>query len=405
MKRHATSLLARWLVAGLCAGGSVVSHQPTDADKTLVEFRAHVVDGSIAGGYAVLVRDINNDRKPDIVGVSLRSPELAWYENPSWARHVMVDGMSSIVNVAANDLDGDGVPEIAMQSGFAMVADRSEGLVWLLRHDRDPAAKWKAERIDAFTTSHHIVWADIDGDGKKELINAPLIGPKSLAPTYDQDRAPIFWYRPGSWKRETVTDAVPGILHRVRPVSWDGTAREQLLAASFDGITLYRSSGAGATMTWASTRLSRGHADDKAPRLGASDVAVGRIAGRRMLASVEPWHGTEVVAYTESSPGEWQRRVLFSGLVEGHEIALADFDGDGHDDIVAGDRSPRGATVHVLYAPADPGGAWIHQTLDAGKMAASGCVTADLNTDRRADIVCIGSSTANLVWYENAGRR
>jgi hypothetical protein len=36
-------------------------------------------------------------------------------------------------------------------------------------------------------------------------------------------------------------------------------------------------------------------------------------------------------------------------------------------------------------------------------MAASGCVVADLNGDKRIDIVCIGSSTANLKWYENLG--
>ena len=41
--------------------------------------------------------------------------------------------------------------------------------------------------------------------------------------------------------------------------------------------------------------------------------------------------------------------------------------------------------------------------LDEGKMSASGCVVADLNRDKRVDIICIGSSTANLKWYENAG--
>ena len=54
----------------------------------------------------------------------------------------------------------------------------------------------EVEKIDAFPTSHHIAWADLDGDGKKELINAPLIGEKSVAPTYDQDKASVFWYSP-----------------------------------------------------------------------------------------------------------------------------------------------------------------------------------------------------------------
>src|SRR5262249_18388729 len=90
-------------------------------------------------------------------------------------------------------------------------------------------------------------------------------------------------------------------------------------------------------------------------------------------------------------------------MVEGHEVAVADLNGDGRDDIVAGDRSAKGAAVHVMYAPEDPGGQWHHQVLDQGGMAASGCVAADLNNDRRPDILCIGSSTGNIKWYENLG--
>ena len=31
--------------------------------------------------------------------------ELAWYENPSWERHVMIQDMSGLVNMAAHDID------------------------------------------------------------------------------------------------------------------------------------------------------------------------------------------------------------------------------------------------------------------------------------------------------------
>jgi len=36
-------------------------------------------------------------------------------------------------------------------------------------------------------------------------------------------------------------------------------------------------------------------------------------------------------------------------------------------------------------------------------MAGSGCAAADINGDRRPDLVCIGNSTANIKWYENLG--
>lgn len=388
----------RALIAALLVG-----IRPVTGATTPAAFRPHVIDAKIPGGYAVLTVDLTKDGRPDVVAVSLRAGELAWYENPSWDRHVMVAGVSAIVNVAAADLDADGIPEVAFESGFAMVPAKSEGLVWLARHQGDPRRPWKAEQIDRFSTSHHIVWADLDGDGSRELVNGPLIGPAGAAPSYDQDTVPLFWYGPPAWSRRTIADRISGILHRVRPVRWDGDRREELLTASFEGITLYRSTGSAPALAWTATRLAAGHRD-KAPRLGSSDVAVGSLGGVRFLASVEPWHGNEVVVYTQDRSGAWARRVLFDALVEGHEVAVADFNSDGRDDIVAGDRSGKGATVHVFYAPEAGDGDWHHQTLDAGEMAASGCVADDLNRDGRPDIVCIGASTANLKWYENLGR-
>jgi hypothetical protein len=367
-----------------------------------VQFRAHDVESKFPGGYAVGVVDVNKDGKLDVIGVSQRVQEVAWYENPTWERHVMVDGMAGVVNFAAADIDGDGIPEVAFENAFAMQPANSEGLVWVLRHDGDPKQRWKAQQIDKFPTSHHIVWADVDGDGKKELINAPLVGAKSAAPTYDQDKAPLFFYRATDWKRQVITSDVSGIIHRVRPVAWDGNRRDQLLVTSFDGITLWRASGRGADLKWESQLLSPGHTTDKAPKLGASDVAVGKQSGKRFLASVEPWHGNEIVVYADRS-GKWERRVIFSGMTEGHEVAVADLNGDGRDDVVAGDRNAKSPGVHVMYAPADPAGEWRHEVLDQGTMAASGCVVADLNADKRIDIVCIGSSSANLKWYENTG--
>jgi hypothetical protein len=34
----------------------------------------------------------------------------------------------------------------------------------------------------------------------------------------------------------------------------------------------------------------------------------------------------------------------------------------------------------------------------------TGCASADINGDKRPDIVCIGASTGNIKWYENMGR-
>ena len=253
------------------AAGSLRGAAPANP----VEFSPHDIDANFRGGYSVSAADFNKDGKIDVVANSLQAQELAWYENPSWERHVIVGGTQQIVNQAMNDTDGDGIPEVAFQSSFAMQPANSAGLNWIAHSAGDPRQPWKAQKIDQFPTSHHLAWADLDGDGKKELLNAPLLGEKSVAPTYDQDQASVFWYSPKDWKRHVVTAEIPGIIHRVRPVMWDGNKREQFLVSSFEGIALYRSSGSGDAMKFEKQLLSPGHVE-KAPRLGASDAGVGR---------------------------------------------------------------------------------------------------------------------------------
>jgi hypothetical protein len=372
-----------------------------------VDFVAHDVDANFRGGYSVSVADFNKDGKPDVIANSLAVAELAWYENPTWERHVIAPETQQIVNQAMADIDGDGIPEVAFQSSFAMQPANSAGLNWIARHNGDPRQPWKVEKIDQFPTSHHVAWADLDGDGKKELLNAPLLGETSAAPTYDQDKASIFWYSPKDWKRHVVTTTIPGIIHRVRPVAWDGNKREQFLVASFEGVVLYRAVGSGDAMTFEKQVLSAGHVE-KAPRLGASDAGVGKQDGKRFFASVEPWHGNEVVIYTEKG-GTWDRRVIFDKVSSGHEIAVVDLNGDGRDDVVANDNSrvteqnPKGTPgVHVFYAPADPAtGEWQYRRIE-DKAAMNSCVAADVNGDHRPDLVCTGAGGV-IRWYENKG--
>ena len=400
MKPKSFTLAAAMMAA---AGPLCVAQSLSSAP---VRFQAHDI-ARIRGGYAVAVADFNNDGRLDVMANSLSVPEVAWLENPAWERHVIVSGMPGIVNQAIADLDGDGIPEVAFQSAFAMVAANSEGLNWIARSQGDPRREWKTEQIDAFQTSHHVAWADLDGDGKLELINAPLIGPGSLGPTYDQDKASVFWYGQDGWRRHTIADDIPGIIHRVRPVRWDPGSRDQFLLAGFEGITLYRATGTGDAMTFRKELISQGHVE-AAPRLGASDVGVGTSNGRRIVASVEPWHGNEVVVYTESG-GTWQRRVIFDQVGRGHEIAVGDLNGDGRADIVANDnsrasRNNPNATpgVHVFFSPEDPAtGQWTYLRIES-EVAMNSCVIGDMNQDGRPDIVCTGAG-GMIRWYENLG--
>jgi hypothetical protein len=362
-----------------------------------VRFAGHTVATGLKGGYQVIAADINGDGRLDLVALASGMPELVWYENPGWERHVIVGGRKGMINVAAWDTDGDGIPELALAEGFSMNAAQSEGRVSLLEHNGDPRQQWKIREIDRLATSHRLRWADFEGKGRKVLVNAPLTGARARAPEY-RDRIPIVFYRPGEWTRQPIDSETQGVLHGIYVADWDGRKRDVLLAASFEGIHIYRPARHGA---FKRERLTAG--DPAAwPASGSSDVAVGRLGKERYLAAIEPWHGNEVTVYARHG-GEWRRNVIDTSLVDGHTAWTGDFDGDGRDEVVAGFRGP-GRSVYIYRAEEKAGGKWTRQTLDDGGIAAAACAVADLNGDGRLDVACIGSATANLKWYENLGK-
>jgi len=356
-------------------------------------FAEHTIATGLKGGYQVVVADLNHDGKPDLIALASGMPELVWYENPTWERHVIAGGFSRMINCAAWDTDGDGIPEIVLASGFANEAKNSIGIVSLLHSDGDPRRLWKVTEIDRLTTSHRLRWADIFGNGKKVLVNAPLTGARAEAPDY-RDHAPLVFYRPGEWKRETIGSENGGVVHGIFIVDWDGDGREDILTASFVGIDLYK---LGMDGRWRRTEIAEGD-PSLWPKGGSSDIAVGRLGGKRYLASIEPWHGNQVVLYRQGK--EWRRRVIDASIMDGHTIWTADLNGDGNDEIIAGFRGGSHG-VNVYYADDATGEHWSKHVLDDGGMAAAACAVADLNGDGRMDIACIGSATANLKWYEN----
>ena len=390
MMRHARPLTMIALVGAAMAASAWVS--PT-RNRLAIQFVAHPIDSGLTGGYQVIVADMNHDGKPDILAIATGMSRVQWYENPGWQRHVIATGLTAPINAAVADLDGDGTPEVALAHAFSTVYKSSVGIVSILTHAADLNAPWSRRDIDSVPTSHRVRFADFDASGRPVLINAPLIGPQSLAPEY-RDHVPILMYRPGAWKREVITNDEQGVVHGILPAVLDGGPRESLLSASFLGVFAHRYENG----QWTRSQLVAG--DPSAwPKSGSSDVIVGRMTGERFLATIEPWHGNNVVVYRLRN-GAWIRHVIDEAIADGHTIVVGDFDGDGRDEIVVGERA--GKKSVYLYALTNAAtDTWSKRTIDDGTMAAAGCAVADLNSDRKPDVVCIGTATANLKWYEN----
>lgn len=171
-----------------------------------IRFRGQEIRKDFGIGYAVLLTDMNQDHKADIVAIN--PTQAVWFENPSWEKHVVLDGATKRDNVciAAHDIDGDGHVDLAVGADWKPTNTTSGGtLQWIGRSPADPNGLWKLTPIAEEPTLHRIRWGDVDGDGKPELMVVPLHGRETKGPAWEGKGARILVFRvPRDPAREAV---------------------------------------------------------------------------------------------------------------------------------------------------------------------------------------------------------
>ena len=387
-------LIALFIFLAACTGKS---GQKKERDLfAFPDFEPHLID-SPENPYQVKVCDINQDGLPDVIGLSTEPTLLAWYENPTWEKHVITEKTVNNIDVAARDITGDGFPDLALASNFKLSETFRDGQVQWLKNPGITGGNWEVHDIAVSPMAHRVLWADIDGDGQVELINAPIVGKGDAPPHYDIPPG-LYWYTvpedPTSPWKEGLIDADLTLVHGITVVDWNDDGRDDLLTASREGIHLFRYQSEG---KWNREKLHEGHKDTMT-RSGSSDITVGRMYGKKFLACIDPWHGHELAVYTKENG--WKRGVIDDQLVDGHALAVADLDLDGNDEIIAGYR--KGDMSLYCYKCVDPGtDTWQKIAVDVGRMSAANVRAADLDGDGYPDLVAAGAITNQIKWYRS----
>jgi hypothetical protein len=224
----------------------------------------------------------------------------------------------------------------------------------------------------------------------------------------------------GPWTPQVINEELH-VTHNFAPTDLDRDGKTDILVASFDGVSWLSRTTDG---KWKLARLGEGNQNNQrtAPNRGASEIKHGKLSGGRdYIATIEPWHGFEVVVYTPPGAGQsqdkapptdrlWTRRVLDDELQWGHAVWCANLDDDADEELIIGVRDDYGAgeTRHAcglrIYDPqaaADRSTNWTPHRVDPGGVAIEDLAAADLDGDRRSDVIAVGRKTKNVRIYWN----
>jgi len=228
--------------------------------------------------------------------------------------------------------------------------------------DRDPPA-----RPGCKTTG------DIDGDGFLDVLAAGWMSNG------------LYWYAWPGWSKHRIDTGSFTTDMQTADIDNDGDS-DVVIPRDGNSLVWYenpRPNGNPAADPWKRHRI----ADE-----GAHDLEVGDI-DRNGKIDVVARHGQTRV-YLQVEPDRWTRIAIETHGRGG--TALGDLDGDGDLDIAQ--------NGYWIETPKDKQGEWKKHEFAAGAPEDVGVHIADLNKDRRMDIVMApAEAPGRLVWYEMSG--
>lgn len=395
----------------------VASYAAGQAAESPIKFRVQEISNRLTVGYATRLVDMNDDGKLDIVVVD--TERVIWFENPAWKMHTLIEGQTKKDNVSLTsaDIDGDGKLDFALAADWRPSDTRTSGTIQWLARGKSAEDPWMVHPIGVEPTTHRIRFADLDGDGREELVVVPLFGRGTSGPDFAEAPLRILAYKiptdpvKGPWVPEVINEELH-VAHNFYPTDLDHDGKLDILVASFEGVSLLKRTSDG---TWKRRLIGSGN-QSTTPNRGASEIKHGRLASNQdYLATIEPWHGFQVVVYTppESPAGSssaaetplWRRTVLDEELKWGHAVWCANLDGDADLELVIGVRDTKDSAHPCGLRIYDPSGsdpaAWKKLVIDPAGVAIEDLAAGDLDGDGRTDIVAVGRQTKNVRIYWN----
>ncbi len=359
------------------------------------KFEQQVIDDQVSIGYGLAIGDVDGDKKPDILLADKK--QFVWYRNGDWKRFVMIDNLTQSDNVciAARDIDGDGLVEVAVGAqwnpGETSDTSRSGSVHYLIR-PKDPTQPWTPIQLPHEPTTHRMKWVVV-GKEKYHLVVVPLHGRGNKDGEGNGVRV-IGYEMQGDpnnpWKLHQIDDEMH-LTHNFDIVSRNG--EEWIYLGGKEGIKTF----AFEKGKWVSKQNNGWFVEGKS----FGELRDGKLKSTSFITGIQPMHGNQLTVFSDN--GE-EVAVLNRDLKQGHALAAEDLLNLGNDQIVVGWREPNDeykVGIKIFLPMNDQGTTWKDYWIDNNTMATEDLLVADLNGDGKKDIVAAGRATHNLKIYWN----
>jgi hypothetical protein len=334
--------------------------------------------------------DVDKDGDLDWV-VGCQKGAVWWFEHrgpDEWVRHSVGEKVLTDVGGTALDVDGDGW------------VDQVSGGTWFRNTGKPREEAFERFENGAITNSHDNVAADVDGDGRTDIVMI-------------SDKSGVFWYTipadpKAKWTSHTIGPGVHGGVgpRGVADLDGDGDADIVRSTGWFENV-----GGKGAEWRW-HENIAGGHPGryPDCTKSWVMDVDGDGDADIIMVdADIEAGKGR--VHWFENADGKggrWDRHAVADSKGDLHSLAVADFDGDGDMDIFSGEgplggAGPGGKHRWYVWENVDgKGGRWTEHVVLEGDRCHE-AVAADVDGDGDIDI-CSKPWNGDLhIYLENTG--